>query len=61
VNDESRARCLHCIHSQTSFITGEITCTCPEAIEEMGEERIAEFTAGGEHDCPHFEDDQLPW
>jgi hypothetical protein len=55
------AECVYCIHARTNPITGRISCDSAEAKEELGEERVQRYTSGGEHDCPHFEDDELPW
>lgn len=55
------AECVYCIHARLSLTQGAVACECEEAHAELGEERIAEYLEGGEHDCPFFEDDELPW
>jgi hypothetical protein len=55
------AECLHCIHAVLPLFGGEIRCDSVEAHAILPSEKIEEFTAGGEHDCPFFEDDEMPW
>ncbi len=55
------AACCHCIHGQQNLVTGKQSCVSKKAEEEIAEEQMAVFLAGGEHDCPFFEDDELPW
>ena len=53
--------CRYCVHSIQSFLGGEIRCGSEKAWEDLEEQVIRENLAAEEHDCPHFEDDQLPW
>ena len=53
--------CLHCVHSVLPLVGGEIRCGSDAAHRELGEAKIAVYTAEAEHDCPFFEDDELPW
>jgi hypothetical protein len=58
---KQRAECIYCIHAQLSLYAGAVACTSEDAHRDEGEEKIREYLAGGDHNCPHFEDDELPW
>lgn len=55
------SNCRYCVHSIQSILSGSIRCGSDEAHVELEEETIRRFLHAEEHDCPHFEDDQLPW
>lgn len=56
-----RPNCLHCIHAVLGLCSGAMKCNNQRAHADLGEEVIARHLASGEHDCPFFEDDMLPW
>lgn len=60
-NRPNPANCTYCIHVRTGLLPGPSHCDCVEARETLGEETVQRYLAGGEHDCPFFEDDMLPW
>jgi hypothetical protein len=61
MSERERASCVYCLHALLGLTTGPLACESEEAHEALGEEKITEFLAAREHDCPFFEDDQLPW